>query len=309
MIAHQRPKQPLGLDPLTTREHLLGASEIGGSDRPGCDRKGQCCDDPNCGFHERWVRPEFGAIAAHPAPIVYRAAPRDRAMIVGMSRGAIMMLAWFVATTSIASEFSTPANTEAEFRSHCRRLRESENPFFGRQQIAQLSHLLQGESKSSKTSFRIQTRLALEYARVGELDRALELIEDVRTRATLVTAGAELYGQILSSHAVLQMQLGERENCLQNHQASSCILPMTPEAIHQSPEHNQAALQTWLDYAQIRPADPQARWLMNLAALTTDGHTHRVPERRGPSAPYKRTNSGDEHSDSRPRTSADVRER
>ena len=198
-------------------------------------------------------------------------------MIAGMRRGSIAVIVWLAAALLPASELPTPANTEAEFRSHCQRLREGDNAFFGRQQITQLERLLQAEPADEKDNLRIRTRLALEHARLGELDEAFHIIREARESANLMTVGAELYAQVLSSLAIIRMQLGERDNCHAAHQATSCILPLAPEAVHRAPGHNRAALQTWLDYLQIRPDDPVAWWLLNLTAMTVGGYPQEVP--------------------------------
>ncbi|MCC7373038.1 MAG: CRTAC1 family protein [Verrucomicrobiales bacterium] len=99
--------------------------------------------------------------------------------------------------------------------------------------------------------------------------------------AVLRGAGAPLAGRSLSEmrlqRAVALMRLGELENCLDHHNAKSCIVPIAPEAVHRLPRGSRDAIEVLSAQLTAAPSDLRARWLLNLAYMTLGEWPNRVP--------------------------------
>ena len=82
---------------------------------------------------------------------------------------------------------------------------------------------------------------------------------------------------ILPDQAVGYMRLGERANCMLNHNGSSCIFPIQGAGVHQAQTGSQKAIETLEKNLRKDPTDAQSRWLLNIAFMTLGGYPAQVP--------------------------------
>jgi hypothetical protein len=68
--------------------------------------------------------------------------------------------------------------------------------------------------------------------------------------------------------ALSYLQLGERQNCREDHAAVSCILPIRGAGIHTKPAGSRNAAALYERLARQYPEDLQSRWLLNIANMT-----------------------------------------
>ena len=75
---------------------------------------------------------------------------------------------------------------------------------------------------------------------------------------------------------IAQMRRGEVENCIENHNARSCIFPLAPEARHQRPSGSEAAIKHFLKFLSRDPDHLEVRWLLNVAHMTLGSYPEKV---------------------------------
>lgn len=68
--------------------------------------------------------------------------------------------------------------------------------------------------------------------------------------------------------ALSYLRLGEQQNCLDDHAAASCILPIRGAGIHTKPAGSKNAAALYERIALRYPDDLQSRWLLNVAHMT-----------------------------------------
>ena len=73
------------------------------------------------------------------------------------------------------------------------------------------------------------------------------------------------------------MRLGERTNCLLNHNRTSCIYPLKDSAFHINQTGSKRAIAVYQDILKKHPADLGSRWLLNIAYMTLGQYPDRVP--------------------------------
>ncbi len=73
------------------------------------------------------------------------------------------------------------------------------------------------------------------------------------------------------------LRKGEQDNCIANHSANSCILPLKGDAIHTLKSGSENAILTYTKILQKFPDDYQTRWLYNLAYMTLGQYPDQVP--------------------------------
>ncbi len=86
----------------------------------------------------------------------------------------------------------------------------------------------------------------------------------------------ERLAQLLEFKALAYLRLGEQENCLENHNQDSCLLPIQGGGVHRTQRGSRAAIAVLNDVLEIRPS-PYSAWLLNIAYMTLGEYPQRVP--------------------------------
>jgi hypothetical protein len=119
------------------------------------------------------------------------------------------------------------------------------------------------------------------YMYAGEPEKAYEVCQTARVQ--LEREGGPLNEQVLSTliyfQGVASLRQGENENCIMCRGESSCILPISPAAVHTNPDGSQRAIRHFMEYLEAFPDDLEVRWLLNLAHMTLGQYPHEVDPR------------------------------
>jgi hypothetical protein len=111
----------------------------------------------------------------------------------------------------------------------------------------------------------------------------LESYENLERMRSGLDGGSELGARALSTIIYLQgvagLRLGENENCIMCRGESSCILPISPAAVHVNPRGSRLAIRHFTEYLEQFPDDLEVRWLLNLAHMTLGEHPEKVDPR------------------------------
>ena len=167
-----------------------------------------------------------------------------------------------------------PEETRAEFRAVCGRLMSGNNPFFGTAVVSDLQERLRAGGLDPAAEITTRMKLGMELIRLGRHSEAIELASSARS-----TGRPELDTSRLLLLAVARLQLAEDQNCVEMHNAASCILPLRPEAVHRLPEQSRKAGDLYLEYLERIPDDLHLRWLLNLTRMMSGDFPEGVPER------------------------------
>lgn len=85
--------------------------------------------------------------------------------------------------------------------------------------------------------------------------------------------------QSLKFLAIAYMRLGERQNCVNDHNPESCIIPIQKKGIHNILQGSQKAIEIYEKLLSINPDDYESRWLLNIAYMTIGGYPLEVPKK------------------------------
>jgi hypothetical protein len=114
----------------------------------------------------------------------------------------------------------------------------------------------------------------------GETNRAYDVLND--TRAWVAknddVARLGLY-PLIYFEGVTALRRGETDNCVMCRGESSCILPISPAAVHTNPKGSRLAIQHFTEYLEQFPDDLGIRWLLNLAHMTLGEYPAKVDKR------------------------------
>lgn len=99
--------------------------------------------------------------------------------------------------------------------------------------------------------------------KLGREDEAIQILEDItRNDATYEPS------MIWKDLALAYLRLGERVNCVSNHTAESCILPVKGMGVHSDPTGSRKAIEIYQKLLRNNRNDLESAWLMNLAHMT-----------------------------------------
>jgi hypothetical protein len=114
----------------------------------------------------------------------------------------------------------------------------------------------------------------------GEADQAYKVVTEARALVESDPALARaLLATMIYAQGITAMRRGENDNCIMCRGESSCILPISPAAVHTNPEGSRLAIKHFTEYLRMFPDDLEVRWLMNLAHMTLGEHPAKVDPR------------------------------
>ena len=135
-----------------------------------------------------------------------------------------------------------------------------------------------GSEKSAEKRAELQYTLARQLLQGGSLEDALAefgVLERLTQQAgaPLDARRAALLG---TSKALCHFRLAEQQNCLLDHNADSCLLPIAQGGVHQLQDGSRAAIAELEAVLRRAPGDLRARWLLNIAAMTVGDYPDKV---------------------------------
>ena len=138
------------------------------------------------------------------------------------------------------------------------------------------------ESGSSSDDERIRQMLMksalLNYE--GEPEKSYQVLQQLRG---FLSRDEELARKMLATviycQGISALRLGENQNCIMCRGESSCIVPISPAAVHTNPTGSRLAIKHFMEYLDQFPDDLDISWLLNLAHMTLGEYPDGVDSR------------------------------
>lgn len=118
-----------------------------------------------------------------------------------------------------------------------------------------------------------------EFIRANENQSAIELLDTMTTeffKDPEAKRRAEI--SLNMKKALAWLRLGERQNCIAHHTSDSCIFPIGGRGVHTKTEGSRQARGYYEKVLQLDPSNLDARWLLNITAMTLGEFPDSVPE-------------------------------
>ncbi len=120
----------------------------------------------------------------------------------------------------------------------------------------------------------------------GQTGAAIEVFEAMSARFAEMgdRVAPAMAGEMQRMLLLSYLRLAEESNCLDHHNPDSCLLPLAGGGVHVEPEGGRKAFEILSERLAENEKDWEARWLINLAAMTLGTWPDGVPEawRLGP---------------------------
>ena len=171
-----------------------------------------------------------------------------------------------------------PASLEPrdEFQAVCRALRASSEGYFGEAPAAALAQRLTEPLTEPGEEARVRLRYGRELLELGRPLRAIAQFEQALGQAGELDPSEAAW--LVKNLALAHLRASEDQNCLERHNAASCILPIRAEGVHERPEHARVAARALLQLLKGAPGDTENAWLLNLAAMVGGVFPEAVPD-------------------------------
>jgi hypothetical protein len=149
-----------------------------------------------------------------------------------------------------------------------------DNPFYPKATLAFFDSLLKMPFPPNQTE-RFQFSRSMALLKMGREKECTDILKH------LAESGPDKSQRMISlvdeNLALAYLRMGERNNCVQNHSASSCIFPLQGKGIYADPSATQKAIQIYEKILQKDSSDLVSRWLLNIAYMTIGEYPTRVP--------------------------------
>lgn len=169
-----------------------------------------------------------------------------------------------------------------DLRAICSAKREAERRAFVSSE-GYLSSLKQSSDSSQYgiQMVQLQNELGQLYAYRGEMGKAIDQFE---AAYQLLVSNLPKHPEFGDDKALMEeilgvawMRRGELENCVHNHNAETCIFPLSKAAQHRHPAGSEKAIEYFKKHLARKADNLEVRWLLNLAYMTLGKYPQAVP--------------------------------
>ncbi len=186
---------------------------------------------------------------------------------------------WVIITCVILS-----ACRSREERSHIGMLRHmkivsdhygrADNSYASEPQFLYFDSLVKA-SQSKQDIMMYNLRKSIALIALGREDEAVDVLEQQEKLIKAEKIQGMYRNRVLLAMAYLRA--GERMNCVKNHSAETCILPIQGGGIHQIPDGSRNAARLYEELLKDNPSNLEYRWLLNIAYMTLGEYPSGVP--------------------------------
>ena len=143
-----------------------------------------------------------------------------------------------------------------------------------------------GETADPIENFSLRVRLAAQLLQAGFSKEALQELEALRPLLAGLPAArvppeqkAQEAVRLDGAIGLAALRMGEQDNCLLNHRATSCIFPIDRGATHTLQSGARRAIDAFTRRLNAEPQNLGTAWLLNIAYMTVGEYPDNVPKR------------------------------
>ena len=145
------------------------------------------------------------------------------------------------------------------------------NPFNPEAKMAYCDSLL--KIKQNSHDIELLKQKAALALKVGNEQESVSLYEDLINHVDMMSID-----RLMPDLGIAYMRLGERTNCMLNHNGSSCIFPIKDGGVHVAKTGSKKAIELYENILREHPDDLESKWLLNIAFMTLGTYPNSVPK-------------------------------
>ena len=164
-----------------------------------------------------------------------------------------------------------------EFEQIADRLHGGESRYLGNAPIERFLEVLERPELSKERRIEALKQLGWQYIRVGEVDRAVSLIEQAAELATDPELDDAIGEGVSYLRGLIYLRQAEVQNCILRHNKDCCIFPLRRGGVHTVPEPAVQARASFESYLNARPEKRGVMWLLNVIGMAVGDYPQGVP--------------------------------
>ena len=153
---------------------------------------------------------------------------------------------------------------------------KKENPFCPEPELAFFDSLSKVEGMDPYKMLKVNYYKANSYLKAGQELKSVALLEKLATES-ISNYRSDIY-PIMVSLGIANLRLAERQNCVLNHTAESCILPIMNSGVHKIKMGSRRAIDVYATILKRFQEDYESKWLLNMAYMTLGEYPAGVPD-------------------------------
>jgi hypothetical protein len=141
-----------------------------------------------------------------------------------------------------------------------------------------------GKTREPMARYGARLRLAAQLLQAGFSKEALDELESLQSAIVEMPPNlaspsqkAEEMARLQSAIGLAALRLGEQENCILNHGATSCLFPIERSGVHKAQAGARRAIEAFTARLEAEPKHLASRWLLNIAYMAVGEYPARVP--------------------------------
>jgi hypothetical protein len=153
------------------------------------------------------------------------------------------------------------------------------NPFRNRERARILEQHLPEQGSAPQPGY--LWTLANELLVAGRTADSIARLEqlEMMMRSARVPATADVWKDLRTRLGIAHLRRAEEDNCVMHHNPQSCLFPISGTGVHGEQRGARAAFGVLSSLLEQNPGELQARWLLNIAAMTLGEYPQKVPSR------------------------------
>jgi len=150
------------------------------------------------------------------------------------------------------------------------------NTFFNTQRAELFLQQSNTNDMVKRTQYKL--RSSFEFINAGLNEKAISILDEIESELNNVQLDTKykLIFNLKGLRAIANFRKGELDNCRDNHNEASCILPLQAQAFHQLTAGSANAIKDIQDILKIK-RDPNFVYLLNVAYMTLGQYPQGVP--------------------------------
>lgn len=117
-----------------------------------------------------------------------------------------------------------------------------------------------------------------ELFRAGETEKAIKILKHAINESSEIGLDSEMTDNMRELLAVAYFRAGEQENCIHDHNAQSCIFPVSGTGVYRMQSGPREAIKLYLKILEDHPDNLSIKWLLNIANQTIGLYPDSVPQ-------------------------------
>jgi len=200
---------------------------------------------------------------------------RKKTLVISITGVAVFVLLTSL-TYICVKRYNNNKETRQVYRAGLKRIFDKDNAFVPEAQLAFFDSLELLPTISAQKSLVVQLYKSQALLKLGQEKKAVDIL-------TALVENSERLGQgRMAMEARKQLglayvRMGERNNCIGNHAAGSCIFPISGSGVYMDPTASLKGIEVYKRILQQDSTDLEAKWMLNIAYMTIGAYPGKVP--------------------------------